>query len=88
MAAAPFHTAAEEAVAESLVGTALEGYRGVLPASLVEELREFLVGELLCTSYGRRAVRRASDDPVVARSEEVARLTVEIERRRGGGDAG
>ena len=39
-------------LAQSLVAEALVGYENLIPPATLEEIRDYLVDELLCTSYG------------------------------------
>lgn len=80
-------TEQDEALAESLVTEALSGWERMIPAPALQEMHEFLVDEYLCTSYGRRRLRLAGADPVVARSDEVARLVSVVVKKEGGGTA-
>lgn len=80
-------TEQDEALAEALVNEALSGWERVIPAPALEDLHDFLVDEYLCTSYGRQRLRAAGADPVVARSDEVARLVSVVVKKEGGGSA-
>ena len=49
---------ARERLAEFLVAAALRGFDRVLQPRALEDIRSYLVDELLCTSYGLARLRR------------------------------
>ena len=64
---------ARERLAESLVAAALKGFERVLQPRALEDIRSYLVDELLCTSYGLARLRRLGTMPSVDASEEIVR---------------
>ena len=62
-----------ERLAESLVSAALDGYERVLSPTALQDMREYLIDELLCSSYGRARLRRLGALPTVDASTEIVR---------------
>jgi hypothetical protein len=61
----------EERLANELVENATAPYAPYLTPSALKEMRDHLVAELLCTSYGRARLRRVLDRGTVHKSEEL-----------------
>ncbi len=64
---------ARERLAEFLVAAALRGFDRVLQPRALEDIRSYLVDELLCTSYGLARLRRLGAMPAVDASDEIVR---------------
>ncbi|NUP10033.1 MAG: hypothetical protein HOW73_28625 [Polyangiaceae bacterium] len=54
-------TDAQRALAASLVDEALQAYQRTVPRRALRDVREFMIDELLCTSYGRAKLARLLD---------------------------
>ncbi|MFO0553022.1 MAG: hypothetical protein U0271_31840 [Polyangiaceae bacterium] len=67
-------TPEEEAMAEEIATEAMAGLDPLLPAAELEEIREFLVDELLCTEAGRARLRRCLAPRVGTKSDDLARF--------------
>jgi hypothetical protein len=61
----------EKRLAEQLVTEATAPYAALLSADKLKEMREHLVDELLCTSYGRARLRRLLPREEVLQSDEL-----------------
>ena len=72
---------AREALVESLVAEALEGFDGVVSAAQLEIIRAMIEEELLFSEEGRRVVRQLMPDPVVGASGDVVREPGEPARK-------
>lgn len=72
---------AREALVESLVAEALEGFDGVVSVTQLEAIRAMLEEELLFSEEGRRMVRQLMPDPVVGASGDVVREPGEPARK-------
>jgi hypothetical protein len=72
---------AREALVESLVAEALEGFDGVVSETQLEVIRAMLEEELLFSEEGRRLVRQLMPDPVVGASGDVVREPGEPPRK-------
>ncbi len=57
-----------EKLATELVERATAGHAKLLSPAALKRLREHLIDELLCTSYGRDKLRNVMDAPVVHES--------------------
>ncbi len=62
-----------ERLAHSLVEAALDGYERILAPDALQDIREYLIDELLCSSYGLARLRRLSALPSASASDEIAR---------------
>ena len=62
-----------ERLAHTLVAEALDGYERVLAPDALQDIREYLIDELLCSSYGLARLRRLSALPSASASDEIVR---------------
>ena len=77
------YTEEEERVAESLVDEAIRGFDQAVPAPELAEIRDAMVDELLCTSYGRAKLRPFLKPPTVLESAELERIAMEKKKESG-----
>lgn len=80
-----------EAKAEEIADEAVKGYDKILPPHVIAEIRRLLIFDMLATDAGRATLRGCLDDPVVAKSDDIATgataaaLEAEAKKRSGGG---
>jgi len=65
-----------EAKAEEIADEAVKGYEKVLPPHVIAEMRRLLIFDMLVTDEGRATLRLCLDDPIVAKSDDVATAAV------------
>jgi hypothetical protein len=63
----------EDAFIEELLDEALADYEGIVPAHVMQAMREELGDTLAATASGRRLLRQMRPDPMVNASGDVAR---------------
>lgn len=61
-----------ERMAEEIADESVAGYEKILPPHVIAEMRRLLIFDMLCTDEGRASLRLCMEDPVVAKSEDVA----------------
>ncbi|MFO0613181.1 MAG: hypothetical protein U0414_11355 [Polyangiaceae bacterium] len=61
-----------ERKAEEIADDAIHGYEKIVPPHVLAEMRRILIADLLSTDEGRATLRACLDDPVVAKSDDIA----------------
>lgn len=61
-----------EAKAEEIADDAVRDYDKILPPHVIAEMRRLLIFDMLATEEGRATLRACLDDPIVAKSDDIA----------------